>query len=324
MMIETEKQRLNDLLDLLGQMAGGDLSVRLPLSGRRDEMDAFAFGVNLLADEVQFKQILEEKRRLDLELAQAELQSTLAELQTTQDQLLQSAKLAALGSLCAGMAHEVNNPLTIIRGYIEQIELLLQRHGNVEYGLVRSSFDKINRSIDRIVQLIKNVKDFSRQSETNFAAVKVPTLINSCLALLEQQFYLRQIQVHRAYFENEVEILGDSTRLEQVFINILTNAMDAIEAVPHRKSGDIEIQVTHTADKVTIRITDNGIGIDPTLTEKVFDPFFTTKEVGRGTGLGLSISHRIVKDHYGTIELIPRPEGASIVIEFPALRGDHS
>lgn len=318
-MISEIKKRLDGLLNLLEQMAGGDLKVRMPLTPARDEIDALAFGINLLADEVQFKQTLEERRRSDLEDAQAKLQSTLQELQKTQDQLLQSAKLAALGELCAGMAHEINNPLTVIRGYFEQMEIALERDGKIEGAIGRTSLEKIGRNINRIVELIKTVKDFSRQSNIDLKPLNLAELMDSCLGLLEPQFNLRRIQVHRRYGNSAVPVLGDATRLEQVFINILTNAMDAIESAHSSEFGNINVSLVDGTQYVRIEVRDDGIGLDPALSEKIFDPFFTTKEVGRGTGLGLSISHRIVKDHNGTIELSSGPgAGTTVRIELPS------
>lgn len=320
-MIIDIKKRLDGLLHLLEQMAGGDLKIRLPITPNRDEVDALAFGVNLLADEVQFKQKLEENRRADLEEAQKKLEATLGELRTTQDQLVQSAKLAALGELAAGLAHEINNPLTVIQGYFEKIELTLTEQSKMNPQTTRDALDKISRNIARIVELIKTVKDFSRQRQVQFEKVNLVALMDASLNLLEQPLYLRGIAVHRKYESSQIFVKGDSVRLEQVFINILSNAIDAIEATGNG-AGNMEIVVMKDGEFVKVEVKDDGVGIDPEVKEHVFDPFFTTKEVGRGTGLGLSISHRIVKDHHGIIDLNPgEVSGATVKICFPLPRG---
>lgn len=325
-MISDIKKRLEGLLHLLEQMAGGDLKVRLPLTPARDEIDAIAFGVNLLADEVQFKQSLEERRRMDLEAAQAKLEFTLRELERTQDQLVQSAKLAAIGELCAGMAHEINNPLTIIQGYFEQLEMLLKERGSVDAIQGLTAIEKIGRNITRIVELIKAVKGFSRQNQAEFRPINLVTLVESCLALLEQQFLLRRIQVHRRYQkEQQLQILADGLRFEQALLHVLTNAIDAIDAARVDDRGNIEVTLGRSEKAVLIEISDDGVGLDPASSKKVFDPFFTTKPVGRGTGLGLSISHKIIRDHNGTIDLSPArgTGGATVRIEIPATVDAH-
>lgn len=302
-----DEGRLRELLGFLEQMAGGDLAVRLPTSAARDHLDALAFGINILADEISYKQRQE--------------QQVLNELKSAQAQLLQSAKLAALGALCAGMAHEINNPLTIIRGYVEHLELSLKKTGAINHEQAKTYFDKINRGIDRVVDIVKNVKNFARSKRDNFSSLDVQSLINSSLELLAQQLYLKQIEVKKNFPEQATYVYGDPSQLEQVFINILTNAKDAVEAASQEKRGTIDLIVNSTDENVSISVEDNGIGVEDHLIARVFDPFFTTKDVGSGTGLGLSISHRIIKDHGGSIDFSSKINvGTRVTLRFPKHR----
>jgi histidine kinase len=245
------------------------------------------------------------------------MQATLKELKSTQAQLIQSAKMAALGTISAGIAHEINNPLAIIRGYLEFIEFLPRSLEAPAENRWRAAIGKINKNIDRIAKIVRNVKDFSHQSERRLSILRVQSLIHSSLAQVEQPLSLGQIKVRTSFLERDLFVLGDFGRLEQVLVNILTNAKDAIDAKPERNGGTIHIHV-EGCDRVRIEIADDGIGVSEDLNERVFDPFFTTKAVGQGTGLGLSISHGIVKDHYGSIEFrSDEKTGTKVVIELP-------
>jgi len=239
-------------------------------------------------------------------------------MQSAQDQLVQSAKLAALGVILAGIAHEVNNPLAIIKGQLKCFEMDLSKTKNPALELFKSYAQKINRNIDRIVKIAQHSKDFSRQSAQQFSKVEIPELVESSLTLFEQQFHLNEISIHKHYLEKDLAILGDFNRLEQVLINIFSNAQDAIQAQPRVGGGNIHITVESVEDDCRITITDDGIGLSSSFKDRVFEPFFTTKDVGRGTGLGLSISHGIIKDHNGRIDFSSAHEkGTKVVIHLP-------
>jgi two-component system NtrC family sensor kinase len=239
-------------------------------------------------------------------------------MQSAQDQLVHSAKLAALGVILAGIAHEVNNPLAIIRGQLKCFEMDLTKAKNPALGLFKSYVEKIHRNIDRIVKIAQHSKDFSRQSAQQFSKVEIPELVDSSLTLFEQQFHLNEISIHKNFLEKDLAILGDFNRLEQVLINIFSNAQDAIQAHPRVGGGNIHITVDSIEDDCRISISDDGIGLSSTFKDRVFEPFFTTKDVGHGTGLGLSISHGIIKDHNGKIEFTSAHEkGTKIIIRLP-------
>jgi histidine kinase len=240
-------------------------------------------------------------------------------MQATQEQLIHSAKLAALGVISAGIAHEVNNPLTIIKGLLKSFEISLAKNSNPALEEFNAVYEKVGRSIGRIVRIVQHVKDFSRRSDGNFEALDLRELAESSLNLFEQQFYLNDITVTKRFPEQPLIVLGDANRLEQVLVNIFTNAKDATTAKYADGGGHITIQIESAGDTCRLIITDNGIGIENSLRERVFEPFFTTKDVGFGTGLGLSISHGIIKDHRGHIEIRScKNGGAEVVIELPA------
>jgi C4-dicarboxylate-specific signal transduction histidine kinase len=223
-------------------------------------------------------------------------------MQSTQAQLVQSAKLAALGVISAGIAHEVNNPLAIMRGSLQHFEILAERQGTVSYEQVKTYSEKVFRSIDRIVKIVTHVKDFSRQSAHKFAPVGVRHLIETSLNLFGQQFQHTNIAIHKEFPPDDLRVHGDFTRLEQVIVNILTNAKDAIESKAHGDGGNIWIRLSSPENRIRVEIEDDGEGMSEEFVDRVFEPFFTTKEVGKGTGLGLAISHGIIKDHHGIVQ----------------------
>ncbi|MGZ3748208.1 MAG: GAF domain-containing sensor histidine kinase [Pseudobdellovibrionaceae bacterium] len=237
---------------------------------------------------------------------------------SAQEQLIQAAKLSALGVMSAGIAHEINNPLTIIKGQLKNFEAILEKSDNPIKDQFRLCAKKMNENIERVGKIIRHVKDFSRQSEQKFSTLEVQSLIESSLILFGQQFDLNDIEIHKVVPEKPLIAQGDFNRLEQVLINILCNAKDAIKSMPMKCQGKISILLEDSNGCTRITISDNGIGIDSSLKNRLFEPFFTTKDVGMGTGLGLSISYGIIKDHRGSIELnSEQGRGTSVVIQLP-------
>ncbi|WP_413287649.1 ATP-binding protein [Bdellovibrio sp. HCB337] len=240
------------------------------------------------------------------------------QMQSTQDQLIQSAKLAALGVISAGIAHEINNPLTIIKGHLKCFERSLEKRESEARSEFHQCVEKVDKSIARISKIVNHVKDFSRQSEGDYLSLDLRNVVDSVLGLFEQQFFLHEIKVHKHFPESPALVKGDFIRLEQVLVNIVSNAKDAIRARVGGGGGNIHIEVSQQESHACISISDDGIGISALHKERVFEPFFTTKVVGKGTGLGLSISHGIVKDHQGKIELhSEEKKGTRILITLP-------
>ncbi len=226
---------------------------------------------------------------------------------TMQNQLITSEKMASLGLLSAGIAHEVNTPLTGISSYCQFILDNPSDPDNIELTL------KIHEQVQRANKIIRTLLDFSRQKGERPLEVDLNKVINECLALLEHKIKSKNITLVKEY-DFKLTMYGFSTRLQQMFINILLNACDAVPD----EGGTISIFGKETDSDVMIRIKDNGIGIEEKYLKKIFDPFFTTKEKGKGTGLGLSITYTIVQEHYGEIIANSKLEkGTTFVITFP-------
>ncbi|MCM2280488.1 MAG: ATP-binding protein [Bdellovibrionaceae bacterium] len=249
------------------------------------------------------------------------MKATVEELKATQDQLIHSEKLAGLGVLAAGIAHEVNNPLAIIAGHFEIIKGLLAKQEGSLQGQLNQSLTKVDKSIDRIAKIVRNVNDFSRQAKREFAKLELKSVVHSSLNLVDRPLSLSQIEVQTSLPKQPVYVLGELPCLEQVLINVFMNAIDAIKEKPGVKGGRLRVHLRRLRGHARLTIADNGAGIDPVVKSRVFEPFFTTKDVGVGTGLGLSISHGIIKDHGGTIDLVPREgNGAKIIIHLPLMQ----
>ncbi len=241
------------------------------------------------------------------------------DLKSTQAQLVQSAKLAAIGELATGVAHELNQPLTYIRNSV-QLELL-EKPEDLDLRSVRDTLKMVEEGSSRMIKIINHLKDFARQTNSQMQPLNLHEVLESSLTLLREQFRLRNIQVNKNFAPDLPLILGDANQLEQVFINLLTNARDALE---NCDKAAITITTQHSLQteslgKVVASVQDNGIGIGQSSLEKIFEPFFTTKAEGKGTGLGLSISYGIVQKHKGQIQVNSvKGEGTTIVTSFPA------
>jgi two-component system, NtrC family, sensor kinase len=252
--------------------------------------------------------------------ANRELEEANDLLKGTQAQLVQAAKMASLGELVAGIAHEINNPLAFIQAHQGTVERLLAEIAAKlppEAGLerqVQKSRDRIGAmklGLGRIQELVLNLRRFSRLDEGDFQTVNVPESIETVLALLGHKLGTR-IDVRRRY--NAVpDLYCSPALLNQVVMNIVGNAADAIKG-----TGGIDIETESNETTYTIRISDTGPGIPPELRERIFEPFFTTKPVGSGTGLGLAISYSVVQAHKGSITVSAGlAGGASFIITIP-------
>jgi C4-dicarboxylate-specific signal transduction histidine kinase len=236
------------------------------------------------------------------------------ELRDKQEQLIQAAKLATLGELTTGVAHELNNPLNniglFVGNVIDRVHL-----GELESEPVLADLEKAMEQVRKAGEIISHLRTFGRAAPVSLELVDVDDVISRALSLMQEQLRLRGIGVELELCADELIVLGNSIQLEQIFINLLTNARDALEDAPRRK---IRITTAREADKIKISFVDTGPGIPAGLEQRIFDPFFTTKEVGSGTGLGLSITYGIVKEHGGQIAVVRRPgEGACFEIELP-------
>jgi hypothetical protein len=244
-----------------------------------------------------------------LEAANQELRAAFEQMRHTQVILMRSEKLAAVGTLAAGVAHEILNPLNII-STICQLILLDERRGRLHDNLV-----EINRQVQRAAKITNSLRMFAREKKFDITPVDLHALFDNTLGLLENDLFLDNIIVNRKYDPDAPLIMADADQLAQVFLNLLTNARDALR--PGR-GGIITVETRAVANGVEFLFHDNGPGIPEELLDKIFDPFFTTKDPGSGTGLGLAIVHSIIENHGGNIKVESRErEGVLITIFLP-------
>ena len=226
------------------------------------------------------------------------------ELRRLEDQLIQSEKLAAMGQMIAGVAHELNNPLTAILGVSE----LLRERATDES--TRRQLDLAHRQARRAAHIVQNLLAFSRPPVPGKVRLNLAELIERTLQLHEQSLRVNNITVGFLPQSNVPAVLGDANQLMQVFLNLISNAEQAIREV--RDAGTLQIRVGHVGDNVLVTFQDDGPGIPREALPRLFDPFFTTKRPGRGTGLGLSICMAIVREHGGNIEAETLAGGGSL------------
>ena len=253
----------------------------------------------------------------DLKVTTEEVQRREQELREKQEQLVQAAKLATLGELTTGIAHELNNPLNniglFIGNAIDFIEL-----GTADSQHVLQELYSAMRQVRKATEIISHLRTFGRAASVKYESVAINQVVQSAISLVQEQLRLRQIEVNLHFPAEDVLVTGSAIQLEQVFVNLLTNARDAMVDTKHKV---ITITCSVKANMAEIRFSDTGPGIPTGLEQRVFDPFFTTKDVGAGTGLGLSITYGIVKEHQGTITAENQPgAGAVFFLQLPLIQ----
>lgn len=230
-----------------------------------------------------------------------DLDASHRELKTLHSQLLQAEKMSAVGRLAAGVAHEINNPLSGVLGFAQ---VLLREIP--EENPWREDVMKIEEGARRCKKIVSHLLTFSRQEEFNLEVIDIGEVIDSTLSLCENQILLEKIRIIKEYGENLPMLRIGVPQMEQVFLNLITNA---IQAMPEGGELKISTRLRNRGDFVEISFADTGEGIKKEILPKIFEPFFTTREVGKGTGLGLSVSYEIVKRHNGTIRAESDGEG---------------
>lgn len=242
---------------------------------------------------------------------------TLKKLEETQVKLLQKEKMAALGVLTAGVAHEINNPVNYIKSASDLINTMLERKdGKIiieEPEVFDEVFDSIDIGVQRIVGIVQSLGSFSRTNSKDNTPCNVHKILRECLIILYHE-YKRKVKIIENFTEPDPVVIGNTGQLYQIFTNILVNAIQSIE-----KDGKITIETEFKDDNVIIRISDTGHGISIENQQKIFDPFFTTKEPGEGTGLGLSIVYNLVEEHNGSIDFDSvKGYGTTVSVKFKA------
>jgi two-component system, NtrC family, sensor kinase len=286
---------LRELADTAEAVGRGDFSRRVEVRSQ-DECGELADVFNRMTE--------------SLKNSREQLEHTVESLKTTQAQLIQSEKLSGIGEFVAGVAHELNNPLTSVIGFSE-----LLRQGDQE-PKHRRYVDTILKSAQRCQKIVQSLLSFARRHQPERKPVCLNALVEAALEILQYHLRTSNIEIITSFDPKLPQAMVDPHQIQQVFLNLINNARQAIEA--HQPKGWIKITTEARGENVRVSIQDNGPGISQENLSKIFDPFFTTKEIGKGTGLGLSLCYGIIKEHAGTI--VPRSrsgEGATFIIELP-------
>ncbi|MCP4687834.1 MAG: PAS domain S-box protein [Desulfobacterales bacterium] len=244
-----------------------------------------------------------------------------------EQQLIQASKMATLGEMATGVAHELNQPLSVIKTVSSFCMKKINREEPIAEEILVNMLGKVDANVDRATRIIRHMRQFARKSDLSMALIRVDKVMESAFEIFSQQLKVREIEVEWSIPDDLPGIMADPGRLEQVFINLLINARDGIEqkwAEDQPRQGDKRITLSARAenDRLIVEVDDTGTGIPKQIADKVFEPFFTTKEVGKGTGLGLSISYGIVKDCGGEIRAGANESGgARFTLVFPIHAG---
>ena len=240
-----------------------------------------------------------------------------------EQQIIQASKMATLGEMATGVAHELNQPLSVIKTASSFFMKKIKRKEPIKEEILYTLSQEIDSHVDRATRIINHMRLFGRKSEMTLEKVQVNDILKSAFEIFSQQLKVRGIVVAWDLHQDIPSILADPGRLEQVFINLLLNARDAIEEKCDslqfvKDMGQITLKTTADDKHVTITVSDTGIGIPPEKLDKIFEPFFTTKKVGKGTGLGLSISYSFIKECQGDIRAVNNEDGGStFILSFP-------
>jgi two-component system NtrC family sensor kinase len=247
-----------------------------------------------------------------LTTAYQELTESHQKLKDSQQQLIQAEKLTSLGQLAASIAHEVNNPLSGVLVYTQLISKKL-RGGGIDNNVALDYLNKMESELTRSTKLVQNLLDFARQSSPKFQQTNLNTVVNRAYDLASHTAELQNVEVIKELFPSLPEITADADQLQQVFMNLILNA---IQAMP--QGGRLILRSSVDNNRVKIEVKDTGRGISPENMNKLFTPFFTTKPEVKGVGLGLAIAYGIIQRHKGKIEVQSKVgEGATFTVYLP-------
>jgi C4-dicarboxylate-specific signal transduction histidine kinase len=294
------EKRIETITRVMLSIAAGQLEARVPRAYDGGVLDTLAFLVNATAEETaHLIEQLERERR---------------ELERTHEQLVQAAKLVALGELAGGIAHELNQPLTVL----EALAQIMLRRPGMRIADHAGQLELMQQATRRMARIVDQVRTFARQTPFQSGALDPLLPLREALALLSHPLQTDGIEVMREVDDELPAIVADSDRLQQVLINLLWNARDAVMERHADAPALIRVEVRRDGRSVLYAIEDSGPGVAEELRSRIFDPFFTTKVVGKGTGLGLSVSHGIVEQHGGRLRYEPAQKGgARFVFDIP-------
>ncbi|MDW3194516.1 MAG: tetratricopeptide repeat protein [Cytophagales bacterium] len=256
-----------------------------------------------------------DKRSEELRGSNSELRNTVNQLLEAQKQLVESEKMASLGQLAAGIGHEINNPLNFIKGGVLALHQELETSAKNDDNGLNCYFEIIEEGVNRATEIVKSLSHFSRLDQSMQDKFEIHEVIDHCLVILKSKLR-NHITIHKDYHQAPLMVIGNEGRLHQSFINILSNAEQAID-----DKGEISIATSADQNMIKVLINDTGRGIEESKLQRVMEPFFTTKPPGEGTGLGLSITYNIIDEHKGAISILSKPgEGCSVIIQLPLHR----
>jgi len=294
------------IVEATQKIASGDLSHKVEVTST-DEIGYLAESFNKMTDDLDAanKKLLEWGKTLE-----KKVEERTKELREMQAHLIQSEKLASLGKLAAGVAHEINNPLAGILIYshliLEDIDKDNPYHDNLR---------KIVKETTRCKEIVKGLLEFARPKEPETSLVNINDIVEKALSIMETKTLFQNITIKKKYFSSLPKITADSAQLQQVFINIIINAAEAMEG---NGSLTIKTGIDRQSNTIHIHFRDTGPGIPEDVKNRLFEPFFTTKEVGKGTGLGLAISYSFIRKHKGTLDVQSKVgEGSTFIVKLP-------
>jgi C4-dicarboxylate-specific signal transduction histidine kinase len=293
--------RVAGLIDVMARFAAGDWEARAPRDKSGDPWDVLAYMINATIEELG-EEVLDRQQQE-------------AALRATQAQLLHSEKLAALGELAGGIAHELNQPLTVIR-------MLLDLTSVSGGPATPEDLRTIGTSVDQMSRIVDGVRIFARRQPVMVEDLDARSPVEAALELMGPALRNAGIELRCALPDDLPMVKADAGRLQQVMVNLLANARDALLKARRDIVGHVAVEARHVDGFVEYTVEDDGEGVPPESRNTVFEPFFTTKPAGLGTGLGLSISFGIVEEHGGTIQCgSSRSGGARFVVRIPCACG---
>ncbi|MBI5115987.1 HAMP domain-containing protein [Candidatus Poribacteria bacterium] len=283
------------------EIGQGNLEHRIDIRSG-DEIEMLALEFNRMAERMQ-------RTQEQLQRRGKELEQRVNQLRRLQAQLMQSERMAATGELAAQIAHEINNPLGIIKNYVGIAKMLM-----VEEDPNRENMKIVDQEINRIAGIVRRLLKFAKPGTEDIQSVQINQVLEELLALLRGQLFRRKIEISTEFAENLPEVSVSTDQMRQVFLNLIKNAEDAMS-----DGGKLSVRTRYRKGRVEIDIADTGCGIPSENIKNIFEPFFTTKGV-KGTGLGLSVSYGIVKNYNGEISVDSEPgKGATFTIQLPVV-----
>ncbi len=311
-----KENSLKNRQDLFRTKNGEDIPVSFSISEMKDKEGYLLGFVGVARDMRELLRLQESEREFTIEKARSdalmeraqELQEAYDKLKAAQAMLLQSEKMAAVGQLAGGVAHEINNPMGVILGFSQSVVKRIKEDDPLYMPL-----KSVEREAMRCKKLVGDLLTFSRTGKTQFELIDINQTIEETLSLIEGQAKVKNIEIIKAYNKGLPFITANTNQIQQVIVNLCNNAVDAMP-----DGGKLIIATKKAGEQIEVDIIDTGKGMSEEIKEHIFEPFFTTKEVGRGTGLGLSLCYEIIKKHNGTIEAKSEiDKGTTFTIRLP-------